>query len=212
MQVLLGKKIGMTRIFDDEGRQVVVTAIKCEPCVVLQRKSRDRDGYEAIQLGFEDAKENKMAKAAAGRGKKLNLPLKRHLFEVRINSSEEYKEGDVLSVSVFEGVSHVDVSGITKGRGFQGVVKRYRMSGGPMTHGGHSKRRIGSIGCRELPGRVHKGKRMPGHMGGVRRTLQNLKVVKVLGDDGVIMVGGGVPGHAGSMLEIKSSVKKIGKV
>ncbi len=212
MQALLGKKIGMARIFDQDGRQIVVTAIKCGPCVVLQRKRMDKDGYEAIQMGFDDIAEKKLTKAAAGLFKKLAVIPKRHRFEVRVASSEEYKEGDVLSASIFDGVPFVDVSGVTKGKGFQGVMKRYRMSGGPMTHGGHSKRRVGSIGCRELPGRVHKGKRMPGHMGSVRRTLQNLRVVKVMGDDGVILVGGGVPGHMGSILEIKRSVKKHGKV
>ncbi len=212
MQGLLGKKIGMARVFDDDGRQVAVTAIKCGPCVVLQRKNTGRDGYEALQVGFEDVPERSLTKPEAGVFEKLSIAPKRHRFEIRVDAADEHKEGDTLSVSLFEGVPYVDVSGVTKGKGFQGVVRRYRMSGGPMTHGGHSKRRIGSIGCRELPGRVHKGKKMPGHQGCVRKTLQNLKVVRVLGDEGVILVGGAVPGHMGSILEIRKSVKKRGKV
>ncbi len=202
----------MARVFDEDGRQIVVTVIKCGPCVVLQRKTTGRDGYEAVQLGFDEVPEKSLTKPAAGLFKKLALTPKRHRFEVRVDQADEHKAGDTLSVSLFEGVPYVDVSGVTKGQGFQGVVKRYGMAGGPMTHGGHSKRRIGSIGCRELPGRVHKGKRMPGHAGCVRRTLQNLKVVRVMGDEDVILVRGAVPGHAGTILEIRKSVKKCGKV
>lgn len=211
MQGLLGKKIGMTRVFDEQGRQIVVTAIECGPCVVLQCKRKEKEGYDAVQLGFGDTVENRLPKAAANVFKKLNITPKRYRREFRLDSGDEYKEGDVVTVSVFEGVPYVDVMGVTKGKGFQGVVRRFRMAGGAATHGGHSKRRVGAIGCRELPGRVHKGKRMPGHMGNIRSTLQNLKVVQVLGEDNVILVGGGVPGHAGSVLTVRRSLKKGGK-
>lgn len=211
MQGLIGRKIGMTRVFDADGRQSVVTVIECGPCVVLQRKIAERDGYNAVQLGFGRMQEKNASKSELNVFKKLNTPAVRHRVEFRLEAGDEYKEGDVISASVFEGVSHVDVSGMTKGKGFQGVVRRHGMSGGPMTHGGQAKRRPGAIGCRELPGRVHKGKRMSGHMGHLKTTLQNLRVVRVIGEDNVILVGGGIPGHSGSMVTIRKSIKKSGK-
>lgn len=208
MQGLIGRKIGMTRVFDKDGRHVAVTVIQCGPCVVLQRKRKEKDGYDAVQLGFGSMAEKNVARPGMSIFKKLNVPAARYRVEFRLDAGDEYKEGDVISASVFDGVSHVDVSGVTKGKGFQGVVRRHRMSGGPITHGGHSKRRPGAVGCRELPGRIHKGKRMPGHMGFTRITLQNLKLMSVINTDDVILVGGGVPGHSGSILTIRKSFKK----
>ena len=208
MQGLLGKKIGMTRIFNDQGHQVPVTAIMCGPCTVLQRKTKDREGYDAVQLAFGEATEKHLTKADLGVCKKLNVKPLRYRCELAMEAGDEFKPGDVVSVKMFEGVPFVDVVGISKGKGFAGVVRRYNMSGGPMTHGGHSKRRVGSVGCRELPGRIHKGKRMPGHMGVDRVTQQNLQVVKVNTEEHVLLVRGSVPGHSGTVVIVKKSLKR----
>lgn len=207
MQGIIGKKIGMTSVFD-QGRQIPVTALECGPCVVVQRKRKAKEGYDSVQLGFEDLSEKRMLKPALGRFKKNNVAPKRYLAEFAVEPDEACKEGDVVTVELFKDVPYVDVVGVTKGKGFQGVMRRHHMQGGPMTHGGHSKRRVGSVGCRELPGRIHKGKRMPGHMGNVRITQQNLKVVKIMAPDNVILVCGAVPGHSGSVIMIKKALKK----
>lgn len=207
MQGILGKKIGMTRVFD-QGRQIPVTALECGPCVVVQRKRKAKEGYDSVQLGFDDVPEKRLLKPALGRFKKINVSPKRYLAEFTVEPDDACREGDIISAELFQDVPYVDVAGVTKGKGFQGVVRRYRMRGGMMTHGGHSKRRVGSIGCRELPGRINKGKRMPGHMGCVRVTQQNLKVVKVMAPDNVILVCGAVPGHAGTVVTIMKSLKK----
>jgi len=208
MKALIGKKIGMTRVFDADGQQIPVTAIECGPCVVLQRKRKDKEGCDAVQLGFGDTVEKRLSKPAMGVFKKLSITPKQFRREFPLESDDDYKKGDVVTVSVFEGVSHVDVVGITKGKGFQGVVRRYGMAGGPMSHGGHAKRRPGAIGSGTLPGRVYKGRKMPGHMGHVRVTQQNLRVVQILDQDNVILVGGAVPGHAGSIVMVRKSLKK----
>lgn len=208
MQGLLGKKIGMMRVFDSRGQQVPVTVIECGPCVIVQVKRQEKDGYEAVQLGFGEVSEKRLTQPLLGRLKKHALPLKRVLSEMALDAGDSYKEGDVVTVALFDKVPYVDVVGITKGRGFQGALHRHGMSGGVMTHGGHSKRRIGSIGCRELPGRIHKGKRMPGHMGVDRVTCQNLEVVQVRGEDNAILVRGAVPGAAGSMVLVKKALKR----
>ncbi len=212
MQGLIGRKIGMTRVFDERGEQVPATVLECGPCVVLRRKRADgADGYDAVQLGFGDAVEHRLSRPDAGLFKKGNLPFKRHCREFSLDAGEDCKPGDVVSAEIFAKTTHVDITGMTKGKGFQGVMRRHGMSGGVMTHGGHSKRRIGSIGCRELPGRVHKGKRMPGHMGHLRVTQQNLKVVQVRPEDNLLLVQGAVPGHAGAVVVIKRALKKGGK-
>jgi large subunit ribosomal protein L3 len=208
MQGILGKKIGMTRVFGDEGRQFPVTVIEVGPCVIVQRKTKSQDGYEALKLGFAEVKASRANKAQLGQFKAINATPKRFMREFAVDAKEELKAGDVVTAAVLEGVDYVDIVGITKGRGFQGVVRRYRMAGGPMTHGGHSKRRIGSIGCRSFPGRVHKGKRMPGHMGNVRVTTQNLKVVQLRAGENLLLVNGAVPGPAGALVEIRKALKK----
>ena len=208
MQGLLGKKIGMTRVFDADGHQVPVTVLEVGPCVVVQCKSLDLDGYRAVQVGFEEQKESRVDKPRLGHFKKATCPPMRHLHEFEMESGEEMKVGDRLTVAVFEGAEFVDISGVTKGKGFQGVMRRHNMAGGPMTHGGHSKRRVGSIGCRSYPGRVHKNKRMPGHQGNVHVSRQNLKVVQVRGADNLLLVRGAVPGPKGAMVVIRHSIKK----
>jgi len=211
MQGILGRKIGMTRVFGTEGRQIPVTVIEVGPCVVIQRKTKANDGYEALKVGFGGDKESRVAKPLMGQFKAAGVPPQRHLHEFAVDGADPLKAGDTVTAAVLEGAAFVDVSGMTKGRGFQGVVKRHRMSGGPMTHGGHSKRRIGSIGCRSYPGRVHKGKRMPGHMGHVNITAQNLEVVQLRATENLILVGGAVPGPAGSIVVVNKALKKAGK-
>lgn len=209
MQGLLGKKVGMTQVFDDKGVHIPVTVIEVGPCVVLQRKNNERDGYEAVQLGFQDQKESRVNKSELGHLKKSGSTPKRVVREFRVTAEEAAKEGDTITAEVFEGVSYVDVSGVTKGRGFQGVVKRHRMGGGRASHGGKATlRRGGSIGMRTKPGRVFKNKRMPGHMGHVNITTQNLRIVQVRKDDNAILVEGAVPGPTGGVLVVKKAIKK----
>lgn len=208
MQGLLGKKIGMTRVFNADGQQVPVTVLEVGPCVVVQCKSMDRDGYAAVQVGFEDQKESRVDKPRLGHFKKAECTPMRHLHEFEMESGEAIKIGDRLTAEMFEGTEFVDITGLTKGKGFQGVVRRYGMSGGPITHGGHSKRRVGSIGCRSYPGRVHKNKRMPGHQGNVQITQQNIKIVQVRGADNLLLVRGAVPGPNGAVVAIRRSIKK----
>lgn len=208
MQGLIGRKVGMTQVFDGEGRHVAVTVIEAGPCVVLRRKTAAKDGYEAVQVGFGEQAERRVTKALMGEFKKAGGTPRRFLREFDVEAAEELKAGDTVGVGIFEGVTHVDVVGVTKGRGFQGVVKRYRMSGGPLTHGGHSKRRIGSIGQNAYPARVHKGHRMPGHMGNTRVTQQNLRVVGVRPDANLLLVRGAIPGPAGAVVLVKKALKK----
>jgi len=208
MQGLIGKKLGMTQVFDENGRRLAVTVIELGPCVVVQRKTAQKDGYDAVQVGFGDQKESRVAKPALGRFGKVKSGPKLHLKEFALDADDEVSEGDTLTVSGFEGTQYVDVSGVTKGQGFQGVVKRHRMSGGPKTHGGHSKRRVGSIGQCSFPARVAKGQRMPGQMGRVNITQQNLKVVELDGENNLMLVNGAVPGPTGAVLYVRKALKK----
>jgi large subunit ribosomal protein L3 len=208
MQGLIGKKVGMTQIFDKDGRRVAVTVVQVGPCVVVQKKSVEKDGYSAVQLGYGEHKEKGVPKAAINRFKKIGTGPRMWLREFSIDAGEEVKEGDVVKVDIFAEGSYVDVTGTTKGRGFQGVMRRHEMRGGPMTHGGHSKRRIGSNGQNAFPARVLKGKRMPGHMGNVRMTQQNLKVEKVRADENIMLINGAIPGPNGSVVMVKKALKK----
>jgi large subunit ribosomal protein L3 len=200
----------MTQVYDG-GERVPVTVIEAGPCTVLQRKTAAQDGYEAVQVGFADVKASRLTKPATGLFKKTGLAPKRVSREFRVDASEPAKVGDVVTVAVLEGATHVDVMGVTKGRGFQGVVRRHGMSGGAMTHGGHSKRRVGSIGMKTYPSKVAKNKRMPGHMGHTRITQQNLKVVQIRGEENLLVVRGAVPGPVGTLLVVKKALKKAGK-
>jgi len=208
MDGLLGRKLGMTRVYGDGGEHVPVTVLEVGPCVVLQCKRKTDDGYEAVQVGFIDVKESRTTKAQVGHAKKAGAAPKRVIREFHAESPDGYKAGDVVTAAIFKDVPFVDVQGVTKGRGFQGVMKRHGMAGGPVTHGGHSKRRIGSIGCRSYPGRIPKNKRMPGHMGHTRVTQQNLRVVAVRPEDNVILVRGAVPGPVGGVLVVTRATKK----
>jgi len=213
MKGLIGKKVGMTQIYDEQGKIVPVTVIEAGPCVVVDVKTADRDGYTAVQLGFGSRKAKNVTKAVQGHCAKAGIKdvFPSVLREFRTSGEEGPAVGTVLKADVFTDEDFVDVTGTTKGRGFQGVVKRHRFGGGRASHGGAWTRRTGSIGCREWPGNIIKGKRMPGHMGNVQRTVQNLKVVRVMPEDNCLLVRGAVPGPNGGMLILRGAVKAANK-
>ena len=206
-KALIGKKIGMTQIFDEQGKVIPVTAIEVGPCTVMQIKTVEQDGYQAVQLGFGDVKESKLTKPELGKFKKNKLQPKKYLREVRLDSIEGIKVGDELKADVFAVGDKVDIQGTSKGKGFQGVIKRWGQSRGPMGHGSMYHRRPGSMGSTSTPGRVFKGKKLPGHMGVDKVTVQNLEVVKVDLDKNAILIKGSVPGNKGSILKIRKTVK-----
>ena len=208
MKGLIGKKLGMTSVYDENGAAVPVTVLEVGPCVVVQRKEQNRDGYSAVQLGYAEQKEQRMTKPALGHYKKAGVDAKRVLREFRVEGDTEVAVGDVLDASAFEEVNYVDVVATGKGRGFQGVVKRYDFGGGRASHGGGWLRRTGSIGMCEFPGRVFKGKKMPGHMGSKRVTTQNLRVMQVRADENLILVKGSIPGANGGIVTVKEALKK----
>lgn len=208
MNGLIGKKIGMTQVWDAEGRRVAVTVLEVGPCPVVQVKTKEgKDGYDAVQVGFGAQKPQRFTKAVRTRFEKAGVAPCAKLQEFD-PEGDAVKAGDTLTVDIFEGTKLVDVTAISKGRGFAGVVRRYRMAGGPHGHGGHSKRRIGSIGERDLPGWIAKGKRMPGHMGSVKVTARNLAVVQIRKDDNVLLVRGAVPGPSGATVIVRKALKK----
>ena len=204
---LIGKKVGMTQIFDESGKVIPVTVIEAGPCVIAQVKSVETDGYNAIQLGYEDVKETKLNKPERGHFAKANIAAKKHLREFRLDSVEGLTVGSELTVNVFAEGDRLDIQGTSKGKGFQGVIKRHGQSRGPMGHGSMYHRRPGSMGPTSTPGRVFKGKKLPGHMGDVTSTILNLAVVKVDTDKNVILVKGSVPGAKGAVLRIRETVK-----
>jgi large subunit ribosomal protein L3 len=206
---LLGKKIGMTQIFDDNGAAIPITVIEAGPCYVTQVRDMVADGYSAVQLGFGEIKPKRLTGGQLGHLKRNDLPPLRYLREFRTKKDAEINSGDQVTVEVFEVGDHVDVTGTSKGRGFAGVVKRYGFSGGPKTHGQSDRQRApGSIGATSGTARVFKGKRMPGHMGNRRVTSQNLKVVLVDQERNLIGVRGAVPGPKGGLLVIKEARKQ----
>ncbi len=207
MEGLIGKKIGMTQVFDAEGKRTTVTVIEVGPCPVVQLKTAENDGYVAAQLGFGEQKAQRLAKAQQKHFEKAGVSAKRILKEFALDAGEEVKVGDVMTVTNFEGCKYVDVTGTTKGRGFAGVLKRYNFAGGNMTHGGHSKRRTGGLAARDLPGWIEKGKKMPGHMGDVSRKATNLEVVQIRPEDNAILVKGSVPGARNGTVIVRKSLK-----
>ncbi len=206
MKGILGRKIGMTQVFTKSGKLVPVTVVEVEPNVVTQIKTKEKDGYDAIQLGAVTVKEKSSNKAKIGHTKKANTTPKRFLKELRGVNVNDYTLGQVISVDLFKEGEIVDVSGISKGKGFQGVIKRYNQSRGPMGHGSQYHRGVGSLGTL-LPMHVLKGKKLPGHMGNVATTIQNLEVVSVDLENNVILIKGNVPGPKKSLVMIKTSVK-----
>ena len=204
---ILGRKLGMTQVFSKDGKLIPVTVVEVEPNVVTQIKTVENDGYEAIQLGFETKRESLSNKAQAGHLNKANSAPKRFIKEIRGVDISKYELGQELTVEVFEEGEMVDVTGISKGKGFQGVIKRFNQSRGPMGHGSQYHRGVGSLGTLR-PMRVFKGKKLPGHMGNVTVTMQNLEVVAIMKDENVILIKGNVPGPKKSLVIIKSAVKK----
>ncbi len=204
---LLGKKIGMTQVFDDTSRLIPVTVIEAGPCPVTQIKSMDKDGYDAVQIGYREQKEHRLSKGELGHLKKAELAPVSELSEFRTNGEADFKVGDVLTVERFEAGQKIDVIGTSKGRGFQGVVKRHGFAGGPASHGSMFHRRGGSYGFCQWPGHVIKGKKMPGRMGGDQRTAQNLEVVRVVAEKNLILIKGSIPGSRGSLVTVRTAVK-----
>lgn len=208
MNTLLGKKIGMTQVYTDDNQLVPVTVIQAGPCPILQVKTQATDGYNAVQIGFGSRKGKNTPKALAGHFKKSGDALPAEVREVRMAEAPQAEAGQELTVALFQDVAKVDVIGTNKGRGFQGVMKRWDMSGQPASHGHMTHRRVGSIGMYQWPGHVFKGKRMPGHMGDVRRTVQNLKVVRVDTEKNLILVKGSIPGANGTTVLIRKAIKQ----
>ncbi len=205
---LLGKKLGMTQVYDAQNVLVPVTVVEAGPCPVVQVKTVETDGYNAVQLGFGSQKAKNASKAEAAHAKKAGLEnTPRVLNEVRLTEAPTVKAGDVITVAAFAEGQTIDVIGTSKGKGFQGVVKRFRVGGGPASHGSMFHRRIGSIGMRQTPGRSWKNQRMPGHMGTDKRTVQNLSVVKIIADKNLILVKGAIPGANGDDVIIRAGKK-----
>lgn len=207
---LLGKKIGMTQIFSDDGEVIPVTAVKVGPCVVLQKKTKDSDGYNAVQLGFDDKKKQRVNKAEAGHAAKAKTAVKRFIREVRLNDDQidSYEVGQILNATLLKAGDAVDITGTSIGKGFAGVMKRHNFAGMPATHGTHEFfRHGGSIGNNTDPGKVFKGKKMAGHMGSEKVTTQNLSVVGVDAESNIVMIKGAVPGAKNSYVMLKASTR-----
>jgi large subunit ribosomal protein L3 len=200
---LIGKKVGMTQIFGDKGEAIPVTVIEAGPCPVMGVRTREKDGYAAVQLGFGTNKESRFTRPVLGQFKKHNLPPARHLQEFRIDDPSGYEIGKSVTVSIFEKGATVDVQGVTKGRGFTGVVKRHGFVAGHASHGPTAGKQPGSIGASAYPSRVIKGKRLPGRMGGGNLTIKNLEVVAIDAEQNVIMVRGAVPGPTNGLVVVK---------
>ncbi|OGX68293.1 MAG: 50S ribosomal protein L3 [Paenibacillus sp. RIFOXYA1_FULL_44_5] len=205
---ILGKKLGMTQVFSEDGLVIPVTVIQAGPCVVLQKKDVDNDGYESIQIGFDDKKEKNSNKPQIGHAKKANSGPKRYIKEILGANVAEYEVGQEFTVDIFQEGEFVDVTGTSKGKGFQGSIKRHGMSRGPMAHGSKYHRGSGSLAITKESNHVPKGKKMPGHMGSETVTLQNLQVVKVDQEKNVLLVKGSIPGPKNSYVTVKSAVKK----
>lgn len=210
LKAVLGKKLGMTQLFDSSGSVVAVTVVEVGPCAVVQRKTKSKDGYDALQLGFENLKPSKVNKPMMGHFKKAGSAFKRYLKEFKLDNCDAYKPGDVIKSDIFEVGEFVDVRGTGKGKGFAGTIKRY---GGHQLKGSHGtgpvRRHAGSMSGASDPSRILKGKKMPGRMGGKGVTIQNLQLVKVDAANNLIAVKGAIPGPNGGVVVIKSSVKKV---
>jgi len=206
-KAILGKKVGMTQIFDKEGKAIPVTVIQVEPNVVVQKKTVENDGYSAIQVGYEDKDEKKVNKPLKGHFAKAKVATKRYLRELRLENAESYEVGQEIKVDIFAEGERVDVSGVSKGKGTAGTIKRFNAHRGPMKHGSKFHRAPGSMGASSDPSRTFKGKKLPGRMGNENTTVQNLEVVKVDAEKNYMLVKGGVPGIRGSLVMIKDTVK-----
>lgn len=204
---ILAKKIGMTQIFLEDGKMLPVTVLEAGPCTVIQKKTVETDGYNAVKVAFGDIREKLVNKPKKGEFAKANVEVKRYMKEFKLDDVSNINVGDEIKVDVFAAGDTVDASGITKGHGFQGNIKRHGQHRGPMSHGSMYHRRPGSMGATSDPGRVYKGKKLPGHMGSVKVTIINLDVVKVDADKNLLFVKGSVPGVKGSLLCLRDSIK-----
>lgn len=207
-KAIIGKKVGMTQIFDEAGKVIPVTVVEAGPCVVIQKKTTENDGYEAVQLGFGDVKATRLTKPMQGHFTKANVAAKKTLKEFRLAGSADLNVGDVIKADTFEVGDSVDVSGTSKGKGFAGAIKRHNQHRLKETHGtGPVHRQAGSMGACSSPSRIYKGKGMPGHMGAEKVTVQNLEIVKVDSENNLIAVKGAIPGAKGGVVVITDSVK-----
>lgn len=209
MAAILGKKLGMTQVFREDGTVVPVTVVEAGPCKVTAVRSDERDGYAAVQLAFDEVKKGKLSKAEEGHLKKASAPPMRHVVEFRdedLGAEESPKIGDDVTVSLFEAGQKVKVAGISIGKGFQGGIKRHNFSRGPVTHGSHNVRAPGSVGASAFPARVFKGMRMPGQMGNKRRTQRGLEIADVDVDRNLLLIKGSVPGSRNSLVEVRTDV------
>ena len=206
-KAILGTKIGMTQIFDEMGKVIPVTVILAGPCTVVQKKTVETDGYEAIQVGYGEIKDKKVNKPLKGHFAKADTANKKYLRELRLEDISAYEVGSEIKADIFEAGEKIDVTGISKGKGFAGPMKRWGLHRGPMTHGSGYHRGSGSMGACSAPGRVMKGKKLPGHMGVKKVTVQNLEVVKVVADENIILVKGAVPGNKGGLVTVRNAVK-----
>ncbi len=207
MEGLIGKKVGMTQVYDAEGRRTCVTVIEVGPCPVVQLRTLEKDGYVAAQVGFGPQKASRLAKAQQKHFEKAGVEAMKVLKEFALDEGEALEVGKAVTVSNFEGVKYVDVTGMTKGKGFAGVIKKWGFAGGNMTHGGHSKRRTGGLAARDLPGWIEKGKKMPGDMGDVSRKAIGLEVVQVRPEDNALLVKGSIPGARNGIVFVRKSLK-----
>lgn len=203
VNTILGRKLGMTQVWSEDDKLVPVTVIQAGPCAIAQVKTTDTDGYEAVQIGFGDIKEKKVNKPMAGHFAKAGVAPTRFLREVRVANAADHAVGETITVESFADAGKVDVTGISKGKGFAGVMKRYNFKGGPGGHGSHFHRAPGSVGQCATPSRVFKGLRLPGHMGVDRVTVRNLDVVRVDGEQNLILVKGAVPGGKGALVTVR---------
>lgn len=206
-KAIIGKKIGMTQIFNENGKVIPVTVVEAGPCVVVQKKTLDNDGYEAIQVGFDEIREKLANKPRKGQFAKAGVSLRRTLKEFRLDDISQYEVGAEIKADVFEAGEKVDVSAVSKGKGFQGSIKRWNQQRGPMTHGSKFHRAPGSMGASSDPSRTFKNKRMPGHMGSVNTTVLNLEVVKVIAEKNLILIKGGIPGPNKGTVVIKDTTR-----
>ena len=206
-KAIIAKKIGMTQVFGETGNLVPVTVLEAGPCVVVQKKTVENDGYSAIQVGFGTKKENKVNKPEAGHFAKAGVAATKVLKEFRLEDAESFEIGSEIKADVFAAGDKVDVTGVSKGHGYQGPIKRHGQSRGPMGHGSKFHRAVGSLSSATTPGKVKKGKKMAGHMGSVKVTIQNLEVVRADADKNLLLIKGAVPGPKNAVLVIKNSVK-----
>ncbi len=206
-KAILGTKIGMTQIFDESGKVIPVTVVLAGPCTVVQKKTTETDGYDAVQVGFGEVKEKNLNKPMKGHFAKADTAAKKYLREFRLEDISSLNVGDEIKADIFEAGEKVDVTGISKGKGFAGPMKRWNLHRGPMAHGSGYHRGSGSMGACSSPGRVMKGKKLPGHMGVDRVTVQNLEIVKVDAEENIILIKGAVPGNKGGLVTVKNSVK-----